>query len=612
LAVITGEMLVVVALLKLPSAASGDDSSAATAPDSQSAPAEIDSATIAKATLTTGAAEVVKLAQAGMGEDVLLAFVGAEKTPFSLGSDQITYLNDVGLSGIVIKAMIQRDTAISAANASLAATSTAPPFDTNAPGPSPDETAMTPPPPDDPGTMLPPDGSDDYSSSDDAAYFYDALAPYGAWTYVAGLGYCWQPAVYAVDHSWQPYGDRGRWMSTASGWYWQSDYSWGWAPFHYGRWYRQKGTGWVWAPDRTWAPAWVSWRQSAEYAGWAPLPPSAKFVAGVGGFKFGKDFVGQNFEFGLTARRYIFIPIERMTDAAPSRYSLMPDQSARVYQQTTVANSYTVQNNQVVSRGVDAQQVAKVSGTELRVADIQEMPRGKGRKALEHIAEQDNKLVIYRPALPKPDVDYAKKMPRVVAGSAGPTRTQVPAGNNSMRLVRGQPIVIGPQPNTVAAAAQHKSVVLMVPDRPISPPVTAASFQEPRQPDNRLEPRQISPLAAGEPEEEEAADTPSKRHQPEYFYPQSSVLTPSREQRNSGAAAAPPAYYRDGQPQSAAIRIPPAFSRQESAPAPAPVYHPPPAESHPAPVESHPAPPPQESHSGSSSSSSSSSSSGHH
>jgi hypothetical protein len=35
-------------------------------------------------------------------------------------------------------------------------------------------------------------------------------------------------------------------------------------------------------PGDEWAPAWVSWRKSNDYVGWAPLPPEARFDRGTG------------------------------------------------------------------------------------------------------------------------------------------------------------------------------------------------------------------------------------------------------------------------------------------------------------------------------------------
>ena len=72
----------------------------------------------------------------------------------------------------------------------------------------------------------------------------------------------------------QPYATNGNWIYTDAGWTWASNYNWGWAPFHYGRWFYENGYGWMWVPGNEWAPAWVSWRGGGDYYGWAPLGPS--------------------------------------------------------------------------------------------------------------------------------------------------------------------------------------------------------------------------------------------------------------------------------------------------------------------------------------------------
>src|SRR5207302_7033720 len=79
------------------------------------------------------------------------------------------------------------------------------------------------------------------------SHFYEALTPYGTWVNINDT-WCWQPSVGTCDPNWRPYCNRGHWVWTDSGWCWQSDYSWGWAPFHYGRWWRADGYGWLWTP----------------------------------------------------------------------------------------------------------------------------------------------------------------------------------------------------------------------------------------------------------------------------------------------------------------------------------------------------------------------------
>src|SRR5674476_1563111 len=63
--------------------------------------------------------------------------------------------------------------------------------------------------------------------------FYDQLSPYGQWVNHSNYGYVWIPDV---GSDFVPYSTDGHWVSTNYGWTWASDYDWGWAPFHYGRW----------------------------------------------------------------------------------------------------------------------------------------------------------------------------------------------------------------------------------------------------------------------------------------------------------------------------------------------------------------------------------------
>jgi hypothetical protein len=104
------------------------------------------------------------------------------------------------------------------------------------------------------------------------ANFDEALTPYGDWTDVDGTR-VWRPSASVVGDDFQPYATNGQWVSSDYGWYFQSDYAWGWAPFHYGRWALDPNYGWIWIPGTVWAPAWVDWRSGGGYIGWAPLPP---------------------------------------------------------------------------------------------------------------------------------------------------------------------------------------------------------------------------------------------------------------------------------------------------------------------------------------------------
>ncbi len=124
-----------------------------------------------------------------------------------------------------------------------------------------------------------------YSSIDDGydpgahEDFRDALAPYGQWVQTAQYGNVWVPSSEVVGADFTPYFSGGRWSYTDYGWTWVSEYNWGWAPFHYGRWLTVPGYGWSWVPGRIWGPAWVHWRSGGGYVGWAPLPPRGMVIA---------------------------------------------------------------------------------------------------------------------------------------------------------------------------------------------------------------------------------------------------------------------------------------------------------------------------------------------
>jgi hypothetical protein len=100
--------------------------------------------------------------------------------------------------------------------------------------------------------------------------FYDQLSPYGEWIDYPNYGYVWVPDA---GPDFEPYSTDGYWVMTDYGWTWVSEYPWGWAPFHYGRWDFDRRIGWIWIPGNEWGPAWVTWRRSTGYYGWAPLRP---------------------------------------------------------------------------------------------------------------------------------------------------------------------------------------------------------------------------------------------------------------------------------------------------------------------------------------------------
>lgn len=100
-----------------------------------------------------------------------------------------------------------------------------------------------------------------------------ALEPHGRWLEHPRFGAVFIPRV---DQGWRPF-TNGRWLLAREGWYWHAQEPYGWAVFHYGRWFHDSGAGWAWIPGDVWSPAAVEWRVPRDDAGilrigWAPLP----------------------------------------------------------------------------------------------------------------------------------------------------------------------------------------------------------------------------------------------------------------------------------------------------------------------------------------------------
>ena len=130
--------------------------------------------------------------------------------------------------------------------------------------------------------------------------FYDQLAPYGQWVNYPAYGNVFIPNA---GPGFIPYSTAGHWEYTDQfGWTWDSDYPWGWACFHYGRWNFDPSYGWFWVPDTQWGPAWVVWRNSDQYYGWAPLPSGVDINMGI------------NNGYGIAPDQWCFVPTQYMGD----------------------------------------------------------------------------------------------------------------------------------------------------------------------------------------------------------------------------------------------------------------------------------------------------------
>lgn len=251
---------------------------------------------------------------------------------------------------------------------------------------------------------------------EEASYqtFYDQLSPYGQWIDDPHYGYVWLP--YAGP-DFKPYATNGHWVYTDEGWTWNSGYPWGWAAFHYGRWYFQDGYGWMWVPGNEWAPAWVTWRNSDEYYGWAPLGPNVSINIAIGG------------GYAPPPHYWCFVPHQYVASPQINNYYVRESNNVTIINQTTVINNYninnttinntTVNNNNTTlynnihnhySGGPDPREVGRFTGTPVRPMTIRES-RTPGEQTM------GGSLAIYRPrvnaapAASRPGNGFARPAP---------------------------------------------------------------------------------------------------------------------------------------------------------------------------------------------------------
>lgn len=216
-------------------------------------------------------------------------------------------------------------------------------------------------------------------STVDINFFYTNLEPYGRWVDRASYGRVYFPRVAS---SWRPY-SQGYWVDTDYGWTWVSEEPFGWATYHYGRWYEDDDYGWGWVPDTEWGPAWVDFQQGNGYVGWAPLPPTVRI----------------NYSSGYYPRRsytsyddYCFVEERRFLEPRVSSYYVPRTRNRQLYGSTRNVTRYNVINNRFVNRSLEIDHIQRVTGRRVQryqvtdVRDIRQRPRFRG-----------NQVEIFRP-----------------------------------------------------------------------------------------------------------------------------------------------------------------------------------------------------------------------
>ncbi|RZK50714.1 MAG: hypothetical protein EOO99_00645 [Pedobacter sp.] len=246
--------------------------------------------------------------------------------------------------------------------------------------------------------------------------FYDELAPYGVWINDPQYGYVWRPDV--DQNEFRPYYTNGRWAMTEYGNTWVSNYDWGWAPFHYGRWVYNRYNQWLWIPDTVWGPAWVSWRSGGGYYGWAPLGPSISI-----GINIGRN------GYRIPDMCWNFLPYNNLYYSSYPRYI---GSRNRIYiQNTVIINNTYVRNNRTYYTGPRAEEYRRATNQQVTVYNINRSTRPGGSRI------ENNTVNVYTPRPSRGNTNPANSAPRNAVNAN--VNREVVSGADRNRVGRDTP-----------------------------------------------------------------------------------------------------------------------------------------------------------------------------
>lgn len=372
-------------------------------------------------------AQVVKLIQAGVDAGVVKNYVANYGCNFNLDAGQIISLTDAGVPTEVINAIMAHDK-------SVVAPPPAAPQPSSAVATAPVEISA-------PAVEV------------SANTFNDTLTPYGSWVMIEGYGRCWRPTTVIYDSTWRPYCDRGHWVYSDCGWYWDSDYAWG-ITFHYGRWFHDPRWGWCWWPDTVWAPSWVTWRSCDDYCGWAPLPPFSIYRPGVG-FFYRNTAVEIGFGFGLEADCFIFVSPSHFCDRRPRSFCVESARVPEIYHRSAIINNYNAHDRVVFNGGIAVERIRSAGHRDIQPVALSAIPNASRQ------GWRGNNTGDHRVNGLSPENSRRELSPANTENHHGPVFRNEPA--NDSRTVHPQER--NPQ---ASVPVPHANQVPMTPARPVS------------------------------------------------------------------------------------------------------------------------------------------------
>jgi hypothetical protein len=451
---------------------------------------------------------------------------------------------------------------------------------------------------------------------------FDDLDDYGDWRDDPSYGHVWFPNQVAVG--WAPY-HAGHWAWISPwGWTWVDDSSWGYAPFHYGRWVSVGGRwGWVAGPVTV----------QAVYA-----PALVVFIGG------GPGGIGGNVGWFPLGPREVYVPSYHVSQAYVTRVNISSTtvnvtQVTNVYNTTIIKNSTTITNITYANRSVqgavmvvpqqafvsaqpvakasvavNAQQIATMSvSAGASVAPTQASVLGARAATAGRVAAPPaaiaSRQVVAKKTPPPPPVPFAKQQQALAAHPGQPlARSEVqtlrPAASAASRpAVKVAPVGKPATPNVGHPAANVPSAAR--PGQPAAPanqpvnrpgttptPAERPAAAAPAQP-SRPAPQPSQPVPA-QPNNRPAATQPSSRpepvqpsNRPEPTRPEATQPAPNRTPSPSAPAARPQTAAPAERPEQ---RTSPPAAAKPAMPAPTKPAAPPTA-AKPAPAQKPPAKP---------------------
>ncbi|MDD5349192.1 MAG: hypothetical protein PHQ12_03170 [Chthoniobacteraceae bacterium] len=395
------------------------------------------------------------------------------------------------------------------------------------------------------------------------SYFYESLAPFGDWVDVDQYGYCWQPR--GVEPDWRPYTD-GYWSYTDAGWTWVSYEDFGAITYHYGRWVRLDDVGWVWRPDYQWGPAWVSWRQSDDYVGWAPLPPDAEFDADTGiGVWVDRDYDIGPSAYVFCENRYFGAPVLR-------NYVLPWRRNIAIINSTVNITNITVitggdHGRIIFNGGLDYRRISSRGDFRIEMLHLRREREGDWLRhpRPEFARKVGGELLIIAPEIEAPKTRFAPAIvaraihtPHVDKGWSGITdprdreRVKARYSEETKGLTRAT------APAKPVAAAQVQTMMREVQSQPQKPLATQGRHPGAPQATPQAAPQiapQAAPSAALQQNGVQPAASGTPQAQPRRFQRDAQPqVTPSQKTADPAATATPQAqprrFQRDAQPQA--------------------------------------------------------------